>query len=88
MASCSRAFRKPKSAAEFNRECHPIVNTSSDKMVSEKFSGMAGKTKIDQAIEPCTFTTYNSKVQRLDTDIANMMAESLTFCLTKFVLLI
>ena len=44
MASCSRAFQKPKNAEdekEFNRECYPKVNTCSDKMVSENFSGMA-----------------------------------------------
>ena len=44
MASYSRAFQKPKNAKErekFNQECYPKVNTCSDKMVSENFSGMA-----------------------------------------------
>ena len=48
---------------------------------------MVGKTKIQQSSH-CTFTTDKSKVQRLDTDIANMMAESLNFWLIKLVLLI
>ena len=45
---------------------------------------MVGKTK-NPAIEPCAFTTDKSKVQSLDTDIANMTAESLNFWLVKFV---
>ena len=36
---------------------------------------MVGKTKIQQS-SLCAFTTGKSKVQRLDTDIANMTAES------------
>ena len=47
---------------------------------------MVGKTKIQQSsLAP---SQLKSKVQRLDTDIANMMAKSLAFCLIKFVLLI
>ena len=46
---------------------------------------MVGKNK-NPAIEPCAFTTDKSKVQRLDTDIANMTAESLNlFWLIKLV---
>ena len=37
---------------------------------------MVRKTKIQQSSH-CTFTTDKSEVQRLDTDIANMTAESL-----------
>ena len=44
---------------------------------------MVGKTKI-RAIESCAFTNDKSKVQRLDTDRANMTAESLNFWLIKF----
>ena len=51
-------------------------------MVGENFSGMADWYKKQK------FTTDKSKVQRLDTDIANMTAESLNFWLIKFVLLI
>ena len=40
---------------------------------------MVVKTKIQHAIEPCTFTTDKCKVQRLDTDIVNVTAESLNF---------
>ena len=36
---------------------------------------MVGKTKIQQS-SLCALTTEKSKVQRLDTDIANMTAES------------
>lgn len=45
---------------------------------------MVGKTK-NPAIEPCAFTTDKSKVQRLDTDIATVTAESLNFWLIKFI---
>ena len=83
--SCSRAFRKPKNAEErdkFNRECYPMVNMCSDKMVSENFSGMQnGRKNKNPAIKPCTFTTDKSIVQCLDTDIANMTVESLNFWL-------
>ena len=44
-----------------------------------------GRKNKNPAIEPCAFTTDKSKVQRLDTDIANMAAESLNFWLIKFV---
>ena len=55
---------------------------TSDKMHT-KFSGMAdGRKNKNPAIEPLrlrAFTTDKSKVQRLDTDITNMTAESLNF---------
>ena len=44
MASCSRVFRKPKTAEreEVNRKWYPKVNKYSEKVVFEKtFSGMA-----------------------------------------------
>ena len=47
-----------------------------------------GRKNKNPAIEPCAFTTDKSKVQRLDTDIANMTTESLNFWLIKFVVLI
>lgn len=63
---------------ESNRECYPEVNTCSDKVDIEIFSflkgTMVGKTKIQP-----------SKVQRLDTDIANMTADSLNYRLNNFV---
>ena len=43
-----------------------------------------GKDK-NLAIEPCTFLSDKSLAQRLDTVIANLMAESLNFWLIKFV---
>ena len=47
---------------------------------------MVGKPKTQQSsLAPSQLT---SQVQRLDTDIANMTAESLNFWLIKFVLLI
>ena len=47
---------------------------------------MVGKTKIQQpGLAP---QNSKSKAQRLDTDIANMEAESLNFWQIKFVLLI
>ena len=59
-------------------------------MVRENFSGMygrmVGKTKIQQlSLAPSQLT---SKVHRLDTDIANMMADSLNLWLPKLTLLI
>ena len=38
-----------------------------------------GRKNKNPSIEPCAFTTDRSKVQGLDTDIANMTAESLNF---------
>ena len=45
MASSSKAFR------EFNRECHPKVNTCSHEVVRENFSDMAEcyKKQIQQS---------------------------------------
>ena len=36
-----------------------------------------GRKDKNPAIEPCTFTTGKSKIQLLDTDMANITAESL-----------
>ena len=47
-----------------------------------------GRKNKNPAIKPCAFKTDRSKVQHLDTDIANMTAESLNFWLIKFVPLI
>jgi len=44
-----------------------------------------GRENKNPAIEPCAFPTDKSKVQRLDTDIAIMTAESLNVWLIKFV---
>ncbi|KAL9964483.1 hypothetical protein ACROYT_G028130 [Oculina patagonica] len=44
-----------------------------------------GRKNRSPAIEPRAFRTDNSKVQRLDTDITSMTAESLNFWLIKFV---
>ena len=81
MASCSRAFRKPKNAEEERNLIENAIPKStravtkwSVKIFLEWQNG--GKNK-NPAIEPCTFTSDKSKVQRLDTDIANMTAESL-----------
>ena len=44
MASCSKAFRKPKNAEEERKlieNATPKVNTCSDKVVFENFSGIA-----------------------------------------------
>ena len=49
---------------------------------------MVGKTKIQRSSLSPSQPTSLIKVQLLDTDIANMTAESLNFWLIKFVLLI
>ena len=44
MASCSRTFRKHKNAGEVRKlieNANPKVNTCSDKVIFENFSGMA-----------------------------------------------
>ena len=92
MASCSRAFRNPKSAEEDSNLIENAIPNStravtkwSVKIFLEWQNGWKNK---NPAIEPCAFTTDKTKVQRLDTDIANMTAESLNFWLIKFVVLI
>ena len=89
MASCSRAFRKPKNAEEERNLIENAIPKStravtkwSVKLLVEWQNGRENK---NPAIEPCAFTTDKSKVQRLDTDIATMTAESLNFWLIKFV---
>ena len=44
-----------------------------------------GGTDKNLAIEPCTFLSYKSLAQHLDTVIANLTADSLNFWLIKFV---
>ena len=92
MASCSRALRKPKSA---DKERNLIENSipRSTRAVTKWsvkifLEWQNGRENKNPAIEPCASTTDKSKVQRLDTDIANMTAESLNFWLIKFVVLI
>ena len=79
MASCFRALRKPKSAEEERNLIQNAILKSTravTKWSAKKNGRMLRKTKIQQ------FKTDKSKVQRLDTDIANMTAESLNFWLT------
>ena len=87
MASCSRAFRKPKNVEEERNLIENAIPKStraetkwSVKVLVEWQNGRENK---NPAIEPCAFTTDKSKVQRLDTD--NATAESLNFWLIKFV---
>ena len=85
MTSCSRAFRKPKNAEE-ERNLIPKSTRAVTKWSVKIFlEWQNGRKNKNPAIEPCAFTTDKSKVQRLDTDMANMMAESLNFWLIKFV---
>jgi len=92
MASCSRVFRKPENAEEERNLIENAIPKSiravtkwSVKVFVEWQNGRENK---NPAIVPCAFATDKSKVQRLDTDIGNMMAESLNSWLIKFVLLI
>ena len=85
MTSCSRAFRKPKNAEE-ERNLIPKSTRAVTKWSVKIFlEWQNGRKNKNPAIEPCAFTTDKSKVQRLDTDIATMTAESLNFWLIKFV---
>ena len=92
MASCSRAFRKPKSAEEESNlieNAIPKLTRAVTKWSVKIFvEWQNGRKNKNPAIEPCAFTTDECKVQRLDTDIANMTAESLNFWRLKFLLLI
>ena len=88
MASCSRAFQKPKNAEEERNliengmpKSTRAVTKWSVKIFLELQNDRKNKTT---AIEPGALTTDKSKVQRLDTDIANMTAESQNFWLIKF----
>ena len=85
MASCSRT-KKCRGREEFNREYYPKVNRCSEKMVGENFQEWQnGRKNKNPAIEPCTFTTDKSKVQRLDTDIANYPLLADKICTINFV---
>ena len=95
MASCSRTFRKPKSTEEERNLIENAILKStragtkwSVKIFLEWQNGRKNKNPAIELLRLRAFTTDKSKVQRLDTDIANMTAESLNSCLIKFVLLI
>ena len=88
MASCSRAFRKPKNAEEESNLIENAIPKSTRAVTKWSVKILLewqNSRKKNPAIEPCAFTTDKSKVQRLGTDIANMTAESLSFWLLKFV---
>ena len=88
-----RAFRKPKSAEEERNLIENAIPKSTRAVTkwSVKIFFLecqnCRKNK-NPAIKPCALKTDESKVQRLDSDVANMTAESLNFWLIKFVLLI
>ena len=90
MASCSRAFRKPKSAEEDRNLIENAIPNSTRAVTkwSVKIFLEWQNGRKNTAIEPCAFTTDKSKVQHLDTDITNKTAEPLNVWLIKFVLLI
>ena len=81
MASCSRAFWKPKNAEEERNLIENAIPKSTSAVTKWSvrifLEWQNGRKNKNPAIEPCTFTTDKSKVQRLDTDIANMTAELL-----------
>ena len=83
MASCSIAFRKPKNAEKERNLIENAVpkptRAVTKRSVKIFLEWQNGRENKNPAIEPCAFTTDKSKVQRLDTDIANMTAESLNF---------
>ena len=71
MASCSRAFQKPKKAEE---------GMKWKKMVGK----MVGKQKSSTCVFT-TDKSWVQRLQRLDTAVANSTTESLNFWLIKFV---
>ena len=92
MASCSRAFRKPKSAEEERNLIEKAIPKSTSTLtkwsVKIFLEWQNGRKNKNPAIELCALTTDKSKVQCLDNDLGNMKAESLNFWLIKFVPLI
>ena len=84
MAYCSRAFRKPKSTEEDRNLIENAIPNSTRAVtkwsVKIFLEWQNGRKNKNPAIEPCAFTTDKSKVQRWDTDIANMTDESRNFC--------
>ena len=87
MASCSRAFRKPKNAAEernLTENAIPMSTRAVTKWSVKIFlEWQNGRKNKNPAIEPCAFTTGKSKVHRLDTDLASMTTESRNFLADK-----
>ena len=71
MASCSRAFRKPISAEEERNLIENAISKSTRALtkwsVKNFLEWQNSRKNKNPAIEPCAFTTDNSKVQRLDT---------------------
>ena len=74
MASCSRAFWKPKNAEEERNLIENTIPKSTSAVtkwsVKIFLEWQNGRKNKNLAIESCTFTTDKSKVQRLDSDIA------------------
>ncbi|KAL9954400.1 hypothetical protein ACROYT_G041933 [Oculina patagonica] len=89
MASTSRACRKPKNAEEERKLLESATPKSTQAVTKWSLKifreWQNGRKNRSPAIEPCAFRNDNSKVQRLDTDITSMTAESLNFWLIKFV---
>ena len=84
-----RRFRPPKSEQEEKQileGCIPKSTRSSTKWAFKIFSEwQIARVNKDPCIEQRSFKIDIDKVQTLDTNIANMSAETLNFWLTKFV---
>ena len=84
-----RRFRPPKSEQEEKQildECIPKSARSSTKWAFKIFSEwQIARVNKDSCIGQRSFKIDIDKVQTLDTNIANMSAETLNFWLTKFV---
>ena len=84
-----RAFRPPKSKDEEKKaldESIPKATRSSTKWSFKVFlEWQQSRVNKDPSKEHRSFEVDMAKVQSLDTDIANMDAETLNFWLTKFV---
>ena len=82
-------FRPPKSEQEEKEileECIPKSTRSCTKWAFKLFSEwQIARVNKDPCIEQRSFKIDIEKVQTLDTNIANMGAETLNFWLTKFV---
>ena len=83
-----RIFRKSKSALEEQAFLEKSVPTSTRYVTKWSFkffvSWQSGRTNKNPGLEEVGFKADVEKVQSLETNIVNMTAESLNFCLTKF----
>ena len=89
MHAAKMVFRPAKSAEEERRlleDCIQKLTRDSTKRAYKMFNDwQIGRGNKDASLESCSFTLDMAKIQRLDTNIVNMSAESLNLWLEKFI---